>query len=190
MEVDVLRPIRLAVLSTGDEIVDDPRELGPGKIMNVNGPMLALLGRRHSMEIALEKSIPDRRDATVEAISRAADLADIVLISGGVSVGDRDFVGPALADAGLRVHFSAVAVKPGRPLTFATCPGAAVFGLPGNPVSVYVMFHLFVLRAAARMCGSAVDRAGDHVPPGVRIPSSARSIAWNMCPAASVTTAR
>ena len=60
----------------------------------------------------------------------------------------------ALADAGLCVHFSAVAVKPGRPLTFATRPGAAVFGLPGNPVAVYVMFHLFVMRAAARMCGS------------------------------------
>ena len=153
-EVDVFRPIRLAVLSTGDEIVDDPRDLGPGKIMNANGPMLALLGRRFSMEIVMEKSIPDRLDATVEAISSALECADLVLLSGGVSVGDYDFVGAALADAGLCVHFSAVAVKPGRPLTFATRPGAAVFGLPGNPVSVYVMFHLFVLRAAARMCGS------------------------------------
>jgi molybdopterin molybdotransferase len=153
-EVDVFRPIRLAVLSTGDEIVDDPRDLVPGKIMNVNGPMLALLGRRFSMEIALEKSIPDRRADTVEAISTALKCADLVLLSGGVSVGDYDFVGAALADAGLCVHFSAVAVRPGRPLSFATCPGAAVFGLPGNPVSVYVMFHLFVLRAAARMCGN------------------------------------
>ncbi|MGA2059894.1 MAG: molybdopterin molybdotransferase MoeA [Thermoguttaceae bacterium] len=153
-EVDVFRPIRLAILSTGDEIVDDPRDLGPGKIINANGPMLALFARRYSMEIALEKSIPDRRADTVEAISTALKCADLVLLSGGVSVGDYDFVGAALAEAGLCVHFSAVAVKPGRPLTFATRPGAAVFGLPGNPVSVYVMFHLFVLRAAARMCGS------------------------------------
>jgi molybdopterin molybdotransferase len=121
--------------------------------MNSNGPMLALLARRYSMEITLEKSIPDRRDATVEAISTALKCADLVLLSGGVSVGDSDFVGPALADAGLCLHFSAVAVKPGRPLSFATRSGAAVFGLPGNPVAVYVMFHLFVLRAAARMCG-------------------------------------
>jgi molybdopterin molybdotransferase len=152
-EVDVFRPIRLAVLSTGDELVDDPRKLAPGKIMNSNGPMLALLGRRHSMEIILEKSIPDRRADTVTAISSACDCADLVLLSGGVSVGDFDFVGPAMAEAGLCVHFSAVAVKPGRPLTFASRTGAAVFGLPGNPVAVYVMFHLFVLRAAARMCG-------------------------------------
>ena len=153
-EIDVFKPIRLAVLSTGDEIVDDPRDLGPGKIINSNGPMLALLGRRYSMEIALEKSIPDRRADTLEAILTACKCADLVLISGGVSVGDYDFVGPALADAGLCVHFSAVAVKPGRPLSFATGPGAVVFGLPGNPVAVYVMFHLFVLRAAARMYGS------------------------------------
>ncbi len=168
-EVDVFRPIRLAVLSTGDEIVDDPRDLGPGKIMNANGPMLALLGRRYSMEIVMEKSIPDRRDATVEAISSACECTDLVLLSGGVSVGDYDFVGAALADAGLCVHFSAVAVKPGRPLTFATRPGAAVFGLPGNPVSVYVMFHLFVLRGRADV-RQPLDDAGDHASPGTRIP--------------------
>lgn len=150
-DVEVFRPIRLAVLSTGDEIVDDPRDLGPGKIMNCNGPMLALLGRQYSMDVVLERSIPDDRAATIEAISAAIDRADLIVLSGGVSVGDCDYVGPALAEAGLSVHFSAVAVKPGRPLTFASRPGAAAFGLPGNPVSVYVMFHLFVLRAAARM---------------------------------------
>jgi len=154
-DVEVFRPIRLAVLSTGDEIVDDPQDLGPGRIMNTNGPMLALLGRRFAMDVVIEESIPDDRAATVEAISRAVDRADLVVLSGGVSVGDCDFVGAALAEAGLSVHFSAVAVKPGRPLTFASRPGATVFGLPGNPVSVYVMFHLFVLRAAARLRGSS-----------------------------------
>ena len=153
-EVAVFDPLRLAVLSTGDEIVDSPRQLGPGKIMNVNGPMLAMLGRRFSMDVVLEASIPDDRDATVEAIAAAAGRADLVVLSGGVSVGDRDFVGEALPAAGLTTHFSSVSVKPGRPMTFATRPGTAVFGLPGNPVSVYLMFHLFVLRAAARRCGS------------------------------------
>ncbi|MGD0897726.1 MAG: molybdopterin molybdotransferase MoeA [Thermoguttaceae bacterium] len=153
-EVEVFRPLRLAVLSTGDEIADDPRKLGPGKIMNTNGPMLALLGQQFSMDVVLEESLPDDRAATVAAIAVAVPRADLVALSGGVSVGDRDFVGMAMADAGLRVHFSAVAVKPGRPLTFASRPGVVVFGLPGNPVSVYVMFHLFVRRAAARFCGS------------------------------------
>ena len=153
-EVEVFRPLRLAIFSTGDEIVDDPRELGPGKIMNANGPMLALLGRQFSMDVVIEESIPDNRAATIGAISTAVERADLVVLSGGVSVGDHDFVGMALVDAGLHVHSSAVAVKPGRPLTFATRPGTAVFGLPGNPVSVYVMFHLFVRRAAARLYGS------------------------------------
>ena len=121
--------------------------------MNANGPMLASLGRQFSMDVVIDESLPDDLAVTVEAVSRAVERADIVTLSGGVSVGDHDFVGTALANAGLRVHFSAVGVKPGRPLTFATRPGVAVFGLPGNPVSVFVMFHLFVARAAARMCG-------------------------------------
>ncbi|MGA2064263.1 MAG: molybdopterin molybdotransferase MoeA [Thermoguttaceae bacterium] len=153
-EVEVFRPLRLAVFSTGDEIVDDPRQLGPGKIMNTNGPMLALLGRRFSMDVVTETSLPDDRQATAAAVAAATGRADLVVLSGGVSVGDRDFVGQALADAAFQVHFTSVAVKPGRPLTFATRPGTAVFGLPGNPVSVYVMFHVFVRRAAARFCGS------------------------------------
>jgi molybdopterin molybdotransferase len=150
-EVEVLRPLRLAVFSTGDEIVDDPRRLGPGRIMNTNGPLLALLAWQFGMDVVIEQSLPDDRQATAAAVAAAAGKADLVVLSGGVSVGDRDFVGAALADAGLQVHFSAVAVKPGRPLTFATRPGTAAFGLPGNPVSVFVMFHVFVRRAAARL---------------------------------------
>ncbi|MBN2294319.1 MAG: molybdopterin molybdotransferase MoeA [Pirellulales bacterium] len=152
-EVDVYRPIRLAVLSTGNEIVDDPGKLVHGKIMNTNGPMLAMLARRYSMDVVLEESIPDNLDYTVATIRKAVECADIVALSGGVSVGDYDFVGTALNDAGLEVHFNKVSIKPGRPLTFATKPGVAVFGLPGNPVSVHIMFHVFVLRAVAGMCG-------------------------------------
>ena len=152
-EVDVYRPIRMAVLSTGNEIVDDPAKLAHGKIMNINGPMLAMLGRRFSMDVVLEESIPDSLQATVDTILTAVERADIVAISGGVSVGDYDFVGTALADAGLKTHFSSVGIKPGRPLTFAMGPDVAVFGLPGNPVSVNVMFYVFVLRAAALMSG-------------------------------------
>ena len=152
-EVDVYRPIRMAVLSTGDEIVDDPAKLARGKIMNSNGPLLAMLAERFFMDVVLEESIPDSLEATVATISAAVERADIVVLSGGVSVGDYDFVGTALSDAGLDVHFSSVGIKPGRPLTFATGSDVAVFGLPGNPVSVHVMFHVFVLHAAATMSG-------------------------------------
>jgi molybdopterin molybdotransferase len=153
-EVEVFRPVRLAVFSTGDEIVDHPQQLGPGKIMNTNGPLLALLGRRFAMDVVIEESLADNRAATATAVARALGQAELVVMSGGVSVGDHDYVGSALSDAGLDTHFSAVAVKPGRPLTFATRPGKAVFGLPGNPVAAYVTFHLFVLRAAAQLCRS------------------------------------
>ena len=74
--------------------------------------------------------------------------------TGGVSVGDYDFVSGAIAELGLTVHFSKVAVKPGKPITFATAGAKAVFGLPGNPVSAFLMFHLFVLRAAASLTGA------------------------------------
>jgi len=153
-EVAVARRPRLAVISTGDEIVDSPEQLGPGRIMNVNGPMLAALGRRYGLEVVSEVTLPDDRLRTEAALRDALDAADIVALSGGVSVGDFDFVTGALGEAGLEVHFQRVAVKPGKPMTYATAPGKQVFGLPGNPVSAYLTFHLFVLRAAARALGT------------------------------------
>jgi len=148
---------RVSILATGEEIVDSADALGPGKIMNSNGPMLAALCRRHSMSIVGEAIVPDERAATAAAVRAALDKSDLVLISGGVSVGDFDFVCQALADAGLRVHFNGVAVKPGKPVTFAAGQGKVVFGLPGNPVSVYLTFHLFALRAARLLAGGAPD---------------------------------
>ena len=152
-EVEVAKPIRVSILSTGDEIVDSPEELVPGKIMNTNGPMLDALCRMHGLEVINNAVVPDEREATVSALREALDRSDIVVLSGGVSVGDFDFVGEALAGEGLKFHFGSVAVKPGRPITFASSPAGAAFGLPGNPVSVYVTFHLFVLRAARLMVG-------------------------------------
>jgi molybdopterin molybdotransferase len=152
-EVEVIRPVRVAVLSTGDEIVSDPADLAPGKIMNSNGPMLATLVRQHGLALASEEAVGDDRAATAEAIGRALDSSDILVMSGGVSVGDWDVVADALTDRGLTVRFDRVAVKPGKPITFACAPGKVAFGLPGNPVSAYLMFHLFVMRAARLMSG-------------------------------------
>lgn len=152
-EVSVAARVRLAVISTGDEIVDSPEQIGPGKIMNSNGPMVAALGAKFCFDVVSVGHAADSLEDTIACISAAVSAADIVVLSGGVSVGDFDFVGAALAKLGLTVHFTSVAVKPGRPLTFASAPGKAVFGLPGNPVSVYLMFHVFVLHAAELMCG-------------------------------------
>jgi molybdopterin molybdotransferase len=152
--VQVYRRVRVAVFSTGDEIVDDPAMLAPGKIINSNGPMLAALARQFAMEVVAERTLRDEPELTRRALLEALPGVDIALLTGGVSVGDFDFVTDALPAAGLRVHFTQVSVKPGRPITFATAPGKAIFGLPGNPVSAYLMFHLFVLRAAARLTGA------------------------------------
>jgi molybdopterin molybdotransferase len=166
VEVPVAARVRLAIISTGDEIVDDPAGIVPGKIMNSNGPMLAALAARWGMDAVRVLHVPDDLPATVSALRESLAAADIVAVSGGVSVGDFDYVLAAMDEAHLAVRFSSVAIKPGRPTVLATPrpgPGApgrrgnrarAVFGLPGNPLSVFVMFHVFVLRAAARLQGS------------------------------------
>lgn len=164
VRVPVARAPRVALLATGDEIVDDPALLRPGRIMNSNGPLLASLSAAYGLEVVLEARVPDALGDLVLALRKAMARADLVLLSGGVSVGDLDLVPEAFSRLGLRTHFSRVAVKPGRPATFATGRGRALFGLPGNPVSVYVMFHLMVLRAAARMAGSAPPERALRLP--------------------------
>lgn len=154
-EVEVARRVTLAVISTGDELADRVTELSPGKIMNTNGPLLADLARESGLAVAGEQTVPDDKSRLVATVKHALAEADIVVLSGGVSAGDYDFVPEAITAAGLRTHFSLVAVKPGRPTTFATGDRGVLFGLPGNPVAVYLMFHLFVLRVAARMSGGS-----------------------------------
>lgn len=147
--VNVWRPVRLAVLITGDEIVTSFDELEPGKIIDTNGPLLAGLAAEYGLSVAVHERVPDIKDALRRSIDAAARQADIVLLTGGVSAGDYDFVPDCLTAAGFRIRFDRVAVKPGRPLTFATRKDTIALGLPGNPVSVYVGFHLVVRRIAA-----------------------------------------
>jgi molybdopterin molybdotransferase len=152
--VEVFRQPRLSIISTGDEIVDDPSQIGPGKIMNSNGPMLAALAKWHGLPVAGRRMLRDDEEATHRGIRAALEEADVVVLTGGVSVGQFDFVLDSLDEAGLQVRFSRLAVKPGKPTVFCWSDGKCAFGLPGNPVSAYLMFHLFVLRAAARMTGA------------------------------------
>ena len=152
-QVPVFRRIRVGIISTGNEIVDEPEQLVPGRIMNVNGPMLEALCDEHGLEVVSNSIVPDDAAATKDAIGRLLEKSDMILVSGGVSVGDLDFVSEAMTQTKLTVHFSRVAVKPGKPMTFASKESQVVFGMPGNPVSVFVMFHLFVLRAIRLMRG-------------------------------------
>lgn len=156
-KVNVFKKIRVAILSTGDEIVDDPTKIAPGKIMNSNGPLLSGLCQKHALQITCQATVKDDRQSTADAIEAALSSSDIVILTGGVSMGDLDFVDTAMGDLGLKVHFNRLAVKPGKPMTFATAENKAIFGLPGNPISVYLMFHLFVLRTAMAIYGIKTD---------------------------------
>ncbi len=162
-EVEVSRRLRIAILSTGNEITDDPAALDPGRIMDSNGPMLSALATAHGMDVTLTRRIPDEPGATREIIAAALAAADVVVLSGGVSEGDSDFVTPALLALDLTPLFTRVAVKPGKPVTFAAGGRRLVLALPGNPVSAWLMFHLFGLRIAAHLLGAPVEPRTFHL---------------------------
>lgn len=159
--VHVRRRVRVAIVVTGDELVSSadelaalPEETRAGKIIDSNGPMLAGLCEAGGLEVVSRCRAPDAPDRLAAAIAEAVGRADIVVLTGGVSAGDFDYVPAALAAAGLRIVFDRVAIKPGKPLTLAAGPACVALGLPGNPVSVFLSFHLFVLRAASLLAGA------------------------------------
>jgi molybdenum cofactor synthesis domain-containing protein len=148
------RPV-VVVLVTGDEVVDVAAVPGPGQIRNSNGPAVAAQARLAGAEVRRLGVAPDRQEA-IEAAVRAGLPADVLVVSGGVSAGDYDLVGPALLALGASFRFTRVAVKPGAPLVFGRLGETLVFGLPGNPVSAQVTFDLFVRPALLKMQGAVV----------------------------------
>jgi len=145
------RPV-VAVLSTGDELVEADEPLRPGQIRDSNRPaLLASVREAGAIPISLGRVRDDA--AEQEAVIRQGlQRADVVLTSGGVSVGSRDLIKPILARLGT-IHFGRVAFKPGKPTTFATVGDKLVFGLPGFPVSSLVSFEVFVRPALRKMQG-------------------------------------
>lgn len=153
--IQARRVPRVAILATGDEIVSSPKDLQPGKIMDANGPMLESLCRRHGLELIARCIVPDTIDDLRSAVEELSRDVDLLLLTGGVSAGDYDFVPPVLRDCGFTIHFDSVAVQPGKPLTFATSENTVIVGLPGNPVSVLNGFHVTVMRVVSHMLGRA-----------------------------------
>jgi molybdopterin molybdotransferase len=152
--VSVYQRPRIAILSTGDELVDIDQELGPGKIVSSNSYSLAsLVEDAGGMAIMLGIA----RDTKEALRSRMLEglHADIIISSGGVSVGDYDFVKDVLQDLGLDMKFWKVLMRPGQPLAFGVIGGKPAFGLPGNPVSAMVSFEQFARPAIRKMSGHA-----------------------------------
>ncbi len=153
--VVVVPPARVGVLSTGDELVAGGGRLQPGQIRDSNRPtLLALLTQAGCQPVDLGV-VADDEDTLVEAVTRGAATCDALVTSGGVSVGDFDYVKTALDRLG-RMQWWQVAVRPAKPLAFGVVGHTPVFGLPGNPVSSSVSFELFARPALRQMMGHAV----------------------------------
>jgi molybdopterin molybdotransferase len=154
--VPVRRPPKLALFSTGDELVVPGTVPGRGQIVCSNGFALTALAESEGAEIIDLGIVPDRLEETIAAVRRARDLsADILVTTGGASVGDYDLVQRAFAAEGMELSFWKVALRPGRPLMHGLLPPMHVLGLPGNPVSAYVCALLFLVPLIRRLAGRA-----------------------------------
>jgi molybdopterin molybdotransferase len=152
--VEVARRPRVALLSTGSELVEVHEKPQAAQIRNSNTYSLAGYAAAAGAEVLRAGIVPDDFDATRRAIAEAASAADVVMLSGGVSMGDYDLVKPALRELGAEIYVEKVAMHPGKPTVFARLGDAVIFGLPGNPVSVAVAFHVFARPALLKMQGA------------------------------------
>jgi molybdopterin molybdotransferase len=193
-EIDAIRLPRVVVLTTGDEL---RRTSGSGDyfVHDSNGPMIAAMMQQLGLAPHLVTPAPDEPEALVASIEQAMAAApDLIISTGGISVGDHDQVPAALKALGATIHFRGVAMRPGKPVLFATLPnGCLYFGLPGNPVAAAVGARFFVIAAIRAMlglgrergCAVAIDAPGGADNVGTRI-LKAR---WHPGPPPAVTLA-
>ncbi|MGI9297377.1 MAG: molybdopterin molybdotransferase MoeA [Gammaproteobacteria bacterium] len=161
-EIAVKRRVRAAYFSTGDELKSPGDPLSPGEIYDSNRHAIFAMLARMNMDGLDLGVVPDSPDALAAAMDAAMRCADVVVASGGASVGEKDFIRSALASRG-EVLFWKVAMRPGRPLAFGKLGDADFFGLPGNPASVMVCFYQFVQAALWKRAG----RTGYELPPTI-----------------------
>jgi molybdopterin molybdotransferase len=157
-ELPVRRKLRVAVFFTGDELAMPGEPLAPGAIYNSNRFTLRALLENLGCEISDFGIVPDSLDATRSVLRQAAEGNDLIITSGGVSVGEEDHIKPAVEAEG-KLNMWQIAVKPGKPLAFGEVKDAFFLGLPGNPVSSFVTFLLFVRPFILRMQGVSDARA-------------------------------
>ena len=165
-QVPVRARLRVAVLSTGDELREVGQDAGSGQIFDANRPMLLSLATRWGFEPVDLGRVGDDRDALRAAFDQGAAQADVILTSGGASAGDEDHVSALLRASGA-LQMWRIALKPGRPLALAMWQGVPVFGLPGNPVAALVCALVFARPAMAALSGQGwIDPQGYEVPAG------------------------
>ncbi|MDF2177405.1 molybdopterin molybdotransferase MoeA [Aliiglaciecola sp. CAU 1673] len=152
-QVNTFRPLKVAIFSTGDELVLPGNPLKEGQIYDSNRPALRTLMQSLGIEVLDLGPIPDNKAALQEAMEQAT-TCDAMISSGGVSVGEADYTKDMLEEMG-QIHFWKLAIKPGKPFAFGHIRRCAYFGLPGNPVSAMVTFHQLVLPALRKLSGQS-----------------------------------
>lgn len=181
-EVTVHQTPRVAVLTTGDEVLPPEADPEPGQLRDSHTDFLLAACAALGVEAQALGIAPDEPRELGRRLAAGLDDADVLLVGGGVSAGELDYVEPALADLGCRALFTSVSIQPGKPLTVAVRAAGddprgrrrLVFGLPGNPGSVMVTYHLFVRPALRRLMGHAGAEPHDRLQQGVLVaPASA-----------------
>jgi len=152
-QIKAYKPLKVAILNTGDELVAPGERLSPGQIYESNSFTLEALLKALGMEILKLGIVKDERQATEAALLKAAEEADCIISSGGVSVGEADFVKEAVSAAG-ELSLWKLAIKPGKPFSFGQVGNIPFFGLPGNPVAVFVTFLMLVKPYLLKMQGA------------------------------------
>lgn len=165
-DVPLRKTLRVAVVSTGDELVEPGDAAGPGQIFDANRPMLLSLLERMGFQPVDMGRVSDDREDLRNRLNKAAELADVILTSGGASAGDEDHVSALLREAGAMQEWR-IALKPGRPLALGMWDGTPVFGLPGNPVAAKVCTLIFARPALGLMAGE-----GWSEPMGFDLPAN------------------
>ncbi|MCX6895263.1 MAG: molybdopterin molybdotransferase MoeA, partial [Verrucomicrobia bacterium] len=147
--------VRVAHITTGNELVDPAQTPSPGQIRDSNSTLVAALVQQFGGILARQERVTDDFELLLARARVAADGCDLLLVSGGASVGDYDFGSRLLRALGFQIHFERISLRPGKPLVFATRGGQAAFILPGNPVSHFVTLHVAVRLAMEQFSGSA-----------------------------------
>jgi len=152
-QVEVFKPLTIATFTTGNELLEPGEKAEPGKIFNANRYVLAGAVPSLGFKLIDLGRVEDTLDATVNAMKKAAEIADVVITTGGVSVGEEDYIKPAIEQLGA-LNIWKVKMKPGKPIAFGDIDGTPFIGLPGNPVSAFATFNLFARPYLMKMQGA------------------------------------